>query len=198
MRLVLGTTNTGKVREIERILADLPVTVETVVGYDIPEVVEDGETFTANACKKALHYAAHTGFFALADDSGLEVDALQGQPGVYSARYAGEQADDAMNNQKLLKSLHDVPAEHRTARFRCVLAVAAPDGRCVTVEGVCSGIIGFSPRGDQGFGYDPLFILSDGRTMAELSVEEKNRISHRGQALCKLKELLQHFGEDLK
>lgn len=198
MRLVLGTTNTGKVREIERILADLPVTVETVVGYDIPEVVEDGETFTANACKKALHYAAHTGFFALADDSGLEVDALQGQPGVYSARYAGEQADDAMNNQKLLKSLHDVPAEHRTARFRCVLAVAAPDGRCVTVEGVCSGIIGFSPRGDQGFGYDPLFILSDGRTMAELSVEEKNRISHRGQALCKLKELLRHFGEDLK
>lgn len=198
MRLVLGTTNTGKVREIERILADLPVTVETVVGYDIPEVVEDGETFTANACKKALHYAAHTGFFALADDSGLEVDALQGQPGVYSARYAGEQADDAMNNQKLLKSLHDVPAEHRTARFRCVLAVAAPDGRCVTTEGVCSGIIGFSPRGDQGFGYDPLFILPDGRTMAELSVEEKNRISHRGQALCKLKELLQHFGEDLK
>jgi XTP/dITP diphosphohydrolase len=196
MRLVLGTTNKGKVREIEDVLRGLPVVVESIGAYELPPVVEDGETFTDNACKKARYYATHTGYIAIADDSGLEVDALQGQPGVCSARYAGEKANDEMNNDKLLKALHDTPAGQRTARFRCVLAVAAPDGRCATTEGVCDGTIALSPRGDQGFGYDPLFILDDGRTMAELPVEEKNRISHRGQALRKLKELLQQFRED--
>lgn len=196
MRLILATTNMGKVREIEKILADLPVAVETIDAFDFPPVVEDGKTFAENACKKARHYAAHTGCITLADDSGLEVEALQGQPGVYSARYAGKEANDAMNNDKLLQAMHDVPAGNRTARFRCVLAVAAPGGRCTMAEGVCSGTIGFTPRGDQGFGYDPLFVLADGRTMAELPAAEKNRISHRGQALRKLKALLQQFGDE--
>lgn len=197
MRLTLATTNMGKVREIERVLAALPVNVESVAAGDLPPVVEDGETFTENACKKARHYAQHTGCLALADDSGLEVDALQGRPGVHSARYAGDAANDEMNNNKLLEALRDVPAEQRTARFRCVLAVAAPDGRCVTAEGICAGTIAFAPRGGQGFGYDPLFLLPDGRTMAELSVTEKNVISHRGQALKKLAELLSEFKEGL-
>jgi XTP/dITP diphosphohydrolase len=195
MRLVLATTNKGKIREIEEVLAHLPVTVESIGAYDLPPVVEDGKTFADNACKKALYYAAHTGSIALADDSGLEVDALQGQPGVHSARYAGEHANDELNNQKLLAAMLDVPDGQRGARFRCVMAVAAPDGRCITTEGVCSGVIAYSPCGERGFGYDPLFVLADGRTMAELSVDEKNRISHRGQALRKLDELLQHFEE---
>lgn len=191
--LVLGTTNAGKVREIEKVLAELAITVETIAAYDIPSVEEDGLTFADNACKKARHYAHYTGQAALADDSGLEVDALEGAPGVYSARYAGEQADDAANNAKLLAALDNFPMEARSARFRCVLAIATPEGRCITVEGVCAGTIGFTPKGERGFGYDPLFILPDGRTMAELTVEEKNAISHRGQALQKLKELLRDF-----
>lgn len=197
MRLVLATTNKGKIREIEEVLAGLPVTAESISAYSFPPVVEDGQTFADNACKKALYYAAHTGSIALADDSGLEVDALQGRPGVYSARYAGEQADDELNNRKLLADMRDVPEGRRGARFRCVLAVAAPDGRCVTAEGVCSGVIAYAPRGEGGFGYDPLFVLPDGRTMAELPVDEKNRISHRGRALCKLRELLRHFEEGI-
>lgn len=195
MRLLLATTNKGKVREIKKVLADLPVTVETIDSYKLPPVVEDGLTFADNACKKARYYALHTGLLALADDSGLEVDALQGQPGIYSARYAGEHASDEMNNNKLLTVMRDVPAAQRAARFRCVLAVASPDGRCAMAEGVCSGSIAISLRGEQGFGYDPLFVLADGRTMAEVPVEEKNHISHRGQALGKLRELLQHFEE---
>jgi len=197
MRLVIATTNKGKIKEIERALSNLVVTVESFNAQTLPPVQEDGETFAENACKKARHYALHTGCIALADDSGLEVDALQGQPGVHSARYAGEKAHDEDNNEKLLKALQTVPLEQRTARFRCVLALAKPDGQCATVEGICPGHIGFSPRGNEGFGYDPLFVLADGRTMAELPLEEKNRISHRGQALRQLPELLRHFKEGI-
>lgn len=197
MRLVIATTNKGKIKEIEQVLAALAVTVESFNAQTLPPVVEDGETFAENACKKARHYALHTGCFALADDSGLEVDALQGRPGVHSARYAGEHAGDEENNQKLLKALQAVPWEQRTARFRCVLAVARPDGQCAVVDGICPGHIGVSPRGYEGFGYDPLFVLTDGRTMAELPLEEKNRLSHRGQALRKLPALLRSFGEGI-
>jgi len=189
-RLVLGTSNAGKVREIEKAFAELAIAVEIIPAYNMPSVEEDGLTFEDNACKKALHYACYAGCSAIADDSGLEVDALQGAPGVRSARFAGEHADDAANNTKLLAELSKVPPESRSARFRCVLAVATPDGHCVTVDGICSGTIGFVPQGEQGFGYDPLFVLPDGRTMAQLSLEEKNAISHRGRALEKLKELL--------
>ena len=197
MRLVIATTNKGKIREIEKVLSGLAVTVESFNVQTVPPVVEDGETFAENACKKARHYALHTGCIVLADDSGLEVDALQGQPGVHSARYAGEKARDEENNEKLLNALQGVPLERRTARFCCVLAIAKPDGQCAVVEGICPGHIGLSPRGNEGFGYDPLFVLADGRTMAELPLEEKNRISHRGQALRKLPALLRQFEEGI-
>jgi XTP/dITP diphosphohydrolase len=193
MRLVIGTTNAGKIREIARVMHGFSITVETAANYEVPPVIEDGDTFAANACKKAIHYARYTGCVALADDSGLEVAALHGKPGVYSARYAGEHATDTMNNGKLLVELEKFSLPERGAQFRCVLAIATPGGRCETVEGICSGSIGFIPRGDQGFGYDPLFVLPDGRTMAELSIEEKNRISHRGQALQKLRLVLENF-----
>lgn len=192
-RLLLGTTSGGKIREIKQALAELNIAITTIAEFNAPAVEEDGLTFEANACKKALHYARYAGCTALADDSGLEVDALQGAPGVYSARFAGETADDTANNKKLLEELVLIPAGQRQARFRCVLAVATPEGRCMTVDGVCSGTIGFAPQGELGFGYDPLFVLPNGRTMAQLSPEEKNILSHRGRALVKLKEALIDF-----
>lgn len=194
--LVLATRNPGKVREMAALLADLGVTMRSL--FDVPgapEVEEDGRTFAENAVKKAETIARFTGLPALADDSGLEVDALGGAPGVFSARYAGEGASDAANNEKLLAALAGVPAERRTARYRCVLALAAPGMPTVTVEGVCEGRIAEQPRGTGGFGYDPLFYLPGrGKTMAELRPEEKNAISHRGQALRRLKALLVERG----
>lgn len=190
--LVLATRNPGKVREMVTLLADLGVTVRSLSDVPgAPEVEEDGRTFAENAVKKAETIARFTGLPALADDSGLEVDALGGAPGVFSARYAGEGASDAANNAKLLAALAGVPPERRTARYRCVLALAVPGMPTVTVEGVCEGRIAEQPRGSGGFGYDPLFYLPHkGKTMAELAPEEKNAISHRGQALRRLKALL--------
>lgn len=190
--LVLATRNPGKVREMAALLADLGVTVRSLSDVPgAPEVEEDGRTFAENAVKKAETIARFTGLPALADDLGLEVDALGGAPGVFSARYAGEGASDAANNAKLLAALAGVPAERRTARYRCVLALAVPGMPTVTVEGVCEGRIAEQPRGTGGFGYDPLFYLPGrGKTMAELRPEEKNAISHRGQALRRLKALL--------
>ncbi|HBS57836.1 MAG TPA: non-canonical purine NTP pyrophosphatase [Firmicutes bacterium] len=195
MRLVIATTNKGKIKEIEQVLATLAVTVESFNAQTLPLVVEDGETFAENACKKARHYALHTGCFALADDSGLEVDALQGRPGVHSARYAGEHAGDEENNQKLLKALQAVPWEQRTARFRCVVAIATPQGEVWTAKGSCEGTITTQCSGQGGFGYDPVFLVEGtGKTMAELPEDEKNKISHRAMAFAKalpiLKEIL--------
>jgi XTP/dITP diphosphohydrolase len=186
--LVIASKNRGKVREIRQIYADLPVAVVELP--DLPDVVEDGATFSENARKKALAVARHTGKWALADDSGLEVDALGGAPGVHSARWSG--AGDEANNAKLLAELRDVPPPARTARYRAVVVVAAPDGRVVAeAEGACEGVIGFEPRGAGGFGYDPLFVLPDrGLTMAELPSEVKNAISHRGVALRRLRQPL--------
>jgi XTP/dITP diphosphohydrolase len=183
--LVIASKNKGKIREIRQIFADLPLRV--VDDAALPDVVEDGDSFAANARKKAVEIARHTGAWALADDSGLEVDALRGAPGIHSARWSGK--GDEGNNDKLLAELRDVPAAARTARYRAVVVVATPDGRVVAeADGVCEGLIGFERRGSGGFGYDPLFIVPDkSLTMAELPAEEKHRISHRGQALGRIR-----------
>jgi XTP/dITP diphosphohydrolase len=190
--LIVATRNPGKLREIQALLADLPVRV-VPLPEDAPEVEETADTFAGNAELKARAAAGHGGAnaWSLADDSGLEVDALNGAPGVYSARYAGPGATDEANVEKLLAELHGVPDEARTARFRCAMALLAPDGRLWIVDGTCGGRITFAPRGTNGFGYDPVFLLPHlGCTMAELPPEEKNRLSHRAQALAKVAELL--------
>ena len=186
--LLIASKNKGKIREIRQIYADLPVAI--VEQADLPDVVEDGDTFSANARKKALEIARHTGKWALADDSGLEVDALKGAPGIHSARWSG--GGDEANNEKLLAELHDVPAPARTARYRAVVVIASPDGRVLAeADGVCEGIIGFERKGTGGFGYDPYFVVPQfGRTMAELPPDTKNAISHRGEALRRLREPL--------
>ncbi len=186
MRILIASRNPYKVAEIRAILDDpaLPFEWASALDYpDIPEPVEDGDTLEANAIKKAVYWRDITGGWALADDSGVEVDALHGAPGVISAIYAGPERDAAANNAKLLAELGDRP--DRRARFRCVMALAGPGFPPQTVEGRCDGVIGHAPRGACGFGYDPIFI-PDGysRTYAELSPEEKNRISHRGRALA--------------
>jgi XTP/dITP diphosphohydrolase len=161
---------------------------------DIPEIEENGKTFTENALSKARFYSAYFNRLTLADDSGLEVEALQGKPGIHSARYAGKRASSQENNRKLLREMEGIPTSKRGARFKCVMALVSPDGKEAVTEGVCRGRLGFKEVGKRGFGYDPLFILPDyGKTMAQLSIEEKNRISHRGKALRKMRKLLAHF-----
>ena len=158
---------------------------------NVPEVEEDGKSFAENALKKARFYSKVFGKLTLADDSGLEVDSLKGLPGVYSARYSGERASSQKNNQKLLKEIEGIPLSKRGARFKCIIALASPDGTEVVAEGTCRGRIGLRERGKRGFGYDPLFVLPKyGKTMAELSLKEKNKISHRGKALRKLRKIL--------
>ncbi len=197
MRLLIATMNAGKLREYERLLADVPgLQLETMASLPEPvEVVEDCDTFVGNARKKATEVAAAAGVACLSDDSGLEVDALGGRPGVHSARYSGEGATDASNNAKLLEELGDVADEARTARFQCAIAVVDADGRELAVaEGACEGRIGRELRGTHGFGYDPLFV-PDGyaETMAELGPDTKNAISHRAKAAAKLVPLLQRL-----
>ncbi|MDE2998362.1 MAG: XTP/dITP diphosphatase [Gemmatimonadota bacterium] len=192
--LTVATKNPGKLREIREILGSEARLLSLADFPDVGDIVEDGRTFEANAIKKALAVASQTGHVSLADDSGLEVDALDGAPGVYSARFAGEKATDEQNNRKLLRLLEDVPDAQRTARFRCVIAVGAPDGSVQTAEGTAEGRILHSPRGTGGFGYDPLFLVSGlRRTFAELPSEEKNRISHRGNALRSAYSMLSQF-----
>ena len=182
--LLVATHNAGKLKEIRAILGG-DVVLRTMADYpEVPEVVEDGETFEANAIKKAVEVAEATGEITLADDSGLEVDALDGAPGVYSARFAGEDSTDQKNNEKLLGLLAEVPDDQRQARFRCVIAVVVPGGSPRTATDAWEGRIVREPRGDQGFGYDPLFFSPEhGKTSAELPRETKNRASHRGKAL---------------
>lgn len=183
--IVIASKNKGKIREIRQIYADLPVAI--VEQADLPEVVEDGESFSANARKKAVEIARHTGKWALADDSGLEVDALGGAPGIHSARWSG--AGDEANNDKLLAELREVAPPARTARYRAVVVIADPQGRVVAeADGACEGLIGFVRKGTGGFGYDPLFVVPQfGKTMAELPSETKHSISHRGEALRRLR-----------
>jgi len=185
VKVVLATRNRGKLREIAPLLDGLGLELCTIDDVaPTAELREDADTFEENALAKARQAAAATGLPAVADDSGLEVDALAGAPGVRSARYAGPGADDARNNAKLLEALRDVPAGARGARFRCVAAFVDPArGREVARAGVCEGEILGAPRGEGGFGYDPLFLLPGrGVTMAELPLDEKNRLSHRAAA----------------
>ncbi len=191
MDLLIATTNAGKLAEIAAALKDFPVRILSLRDFpDAPKVIEDGATYEENALKKARTLAAFSGVPALADDSGLEVDALGGVPGIYSARYSGEDADDARNNRKLLDQLAGLPEARRGARFVCVLALSAPQAeRLFRAE--CPGRIGFEPRGANGFGYDPLFFYPPlGRTFGELEREAKSRVSHRGLALQKLRAAL--------
>ncbi|WP_022852429.1 XTP/dITP diphosphatase [Thermodesulfatator atlanticus] len=193
--LVLATRNSGKIKEIKALLADLPVEVKSVGDFpQAPEVEETGKTFFENAFKKAKEVAEATGELCLADDSGIEVDALGGAPGVYSARFAGEDATDEANIAKLLKELEGIPPEKRSARFKCVMVVYHPSGKWFKAEGVWEGQITEEPKGNLGFGYDPVFLVPElGKTAAELTLEEKNKLSHRGKALAELKEKLKTF-----
>jgi XTP/dITP diphosphohydrolase len=189
--IVLATRNAHKVREIREIFQGSGVAFRTLDDFPaMPEAIEDQPDFSGNAVKKALHVCRATGRPALADDSGLEVDALEGGPGVRSARYSG--GDAKKNNALLLKNMKEVPAEKRTARFRCAVALCGPGGKTTVAEGKVEGMIGFSEKGRDGFGYDPLFTpLGHDRTFAEMPAQEKNAMSHRGNALRELKKKLE-------
>ncbi len=195
VKLLIATHNPGKAKEYEELLAGLPLelTYPAQEGLDM-EVAETGASFAENARLKAAAYARASGLVALADDSGLEVDALGGEPGIHSARYAGTGASDKERYRLLLEKLREVPWEERTARFRCVIAVATPGGQVHTAEGICEGIIAFAPKGEHGFGYDPVFYLQEyGKTMADLPPETKNKISHRARAVQRAREILEEI-----
>jgi XTP/dITP diphosphohydrolase len=195
--LVIATANPGKIRELSLLLAELGITLKTLADFpDCPEVAEDGDTFEANAAKKARTVVACTGSAALADDSGLEVEALRGRPGVFSARYAMDRTaparpTDEDNYRKLLAEMAAVPWAQRRARFVCCMVVAFPGGRTAVARGTCEGFINLKPQGDGGFGYDPVFWLPPYNcTMAEVGLEIKNKISHRAMALKKIQATL--------
>lgn len=192
-RLLLATNNKAKVGEYSVLLQGLAAELTSLAEQGITATIEEtGHTMEENALLKARFYAAISGLLTIADDSGLEVDALGGEPGVRSARYAGDGASDSARIELLLSRLEGVPWDKRTARFRCVIAVAGPGGQVEVCEGVCPGYITFAPQGDQGFGYDPVFYLPDlGRTMAQLTMEEKNQVSHRGQAARKARGIIE-------
>jgi XTP/dITP diphosphohydrolase len=195
-QVVLATRNQGKVKEFNKLFAELGWEVVSLAEFEgVPEVVEDGETFEANALKKAATISTYLGLPAVGDDSGLEVDALDGRPGVYSARFAGEHATDEDNWRKLLRELSDVPDEKRTARFRCTLALVEPGREPVIASGSCEGVIAKEPLGNNGFGYDPVFYMpAVGKMMAQLSPEEKNKLSHRAHAMLNLLDTMKAEG----
>ncbi|MDU6305413.1 MAG: XTP/dITP diphosphatase [Clostridium sp.] len=190
MTFVIATHNAKKLKELKRILE--PLGFDAVIREDLPEVEETGTTFAENALLKAESACKVTGMPAIADDSGLVVDALGGAPGVYSARYAGEGATDRQRYEKLLEELREVPTKQRTARFVSAVCCVFPDGKIITAEGACEGIIAFGPKGEGGFGYDPIFLVGE-RSYAEMTAEEKDSISHRGRALAKLAQELENW-----
>ncbi|MCP4167776.1 MAG: RdgB/HAM1 family non-canonical purine NTP pyrophosphatase [Chloroflexi bacterium] len=196
-KLLVATSNPGKLREYKNILADLPLEMTTLEAEGIIlEVEETGQTFEENALLKAKAYAQISGMLTWADDSGLEVDALRGWPGVASARHAGPNASDAERTQILLRKMQSVPYELRTAVFRCVVAIASPGGDEITASGSSSGVIAFKPSGEGGFGYDPVFYVPKyGRTFAEITPEEKHGLSHRGRAARRARILLRRYLE---
>lgn len=195
LEIVLATRNRDKVKEIEKILNGIDARLLSVDDFPgCPEVKEDGETLEANARKKALAVSQYTKKHSLAEDTGLEVEALGGAPGIHSARFAGDNCTYGDNNKKLLKLMEKFSLGERRAKFRCVAALAKPAGEVVTREGVCEGIIAFEMKGESGFGYDPLFLLPEyGKTFAELGEEIKNKISHRARALGKIKEIINNW-----
>ncbi len=195
--LLIATTNQGKIKEISEELKDIDLEIKTLKDY--PEILppeETGNTFFENALLKAKYYAEKTGLLTLADDSGLEVEALDGKPGIYSSRFAGEMASDEENIKKLLELMKDIPEHKRKAQFVCVMVCYHPSGKYIYSEGIWEGKIAYSPRGDRGFGYDPVFLVKElnyQKTAAELEMEIKNKLSHRGKALKALKEKLPEF-----
>ncbi len=192
MKIVFASRNEGKVKEIKNMLEGIDIELVSLNNYkNVPEIVEDGKSFFQNALKKAKTVSEITGEIVLADDSGLQVEALGGEPGIYSARYAGDQAGDDENNNKLLAKLKDIPTEKRSAFFCCVLVIYKPDNTYYSFDGKWRGIIIDERRGSNGFGYDPIFYVTEfKKTAAELPPEIKNKVSHRGQAFAKLKESL--------
>jgi XTP/dITP diphosphohydrolase len=195
--LVLATRNRHKVEELVALLGGLGITIRTLDEFpDAPDVVEDGDTCEANAVKKARAIAEFTGLPAVADDTGLEVDALGGRPGVYAARYAGEDATYEDNCRKLLQELTGVPRERRTARFLTVAAIALPSGGIRVAQGTLDGVIAEEASGTLGFGYDPVFLIPElGKTLAQLSADQKNTISHRAKAFAKMREIVRSYGQ---
>ncbi len=187
-KLIVATKNKGKIVEIKKVLTNIPFEIVAMneIGIEI-DVVEDGTTFEENALKKATEICKVSKNIVLADDSGIEVDYLDGRPGIYSARFGGTDATDEDRNKILLNMLKDIPFEERSARYVCAIAVAFPDGRSFVVRDTCEGFVGTECRGENGFGYDPLFYVREyDKTMAELSMDIKNRISHRAKALEKM------------
>ncbi|HEY4554162.1 MAG TPA: XTP/dITP diphosphatase [Bacillaceae bacterium] len=193
--VIIATKNKGKAREFERLFLPLGMNVRTLLDYpELPDIEETGKTFEENAVLKAEGIASLTNKPVIADDSGLIVDELDGSPGIFSARYAGEHKDDEANIDKVLEELRDVPEGKRTARFYCALAIAGPGMETQTVSGTCEGIILDRRKGHNGFGYDPIFLVDTlGKSMAELTPEEKNKISHRSDAMRKLEPLVQKW-----
>ena len=193
MKLVLATHNKDKITEIKALLQDLPIKILTFADFDhFPDVVEDRDTLEGNAEKKAREIYDITGIPAMADDTGLFVEALDGEPGVFSSRYAGENVTYEDNRKKLLSEMRDIPTSKRDAAFKTVIVLITNEKEKFVVEGRCEGYIGFEEKGTMGFGYDPIFFMHDtGKSFAELTVEEKNKISHRGRALQKIKEILE-------
>lgn len=195
MRIIFATSNEGKMKEIRMIMADLGLEVLSMkeAGIEI-DIVEDGTTFEENSIIKAKAVAAECKDIVLADDSGLEVDYLNKEPGIYSARYMGEDTPYSVKNQNIIDRLEGVPKKERTARFVCVIAAAFPDGSVRTTRGTIEGIIGYEPAGENGFGYDPIVYVPEfGKTTAQLSPEEKNKVSHRGKALELMKEHIRQY-----
>lgn len=192
MRIIFATGNEGKMREIRMIMSDLGLKILSMKEAGLyADVEENGTTFEENAVIKAKGIAALCNDIVLADDSGLEIDALNKEPGVYSARYMGEDTSYTIKNMNLVERLNGVPDEERTARFVCAIAAALPDGRVLQTKAAMEGRIGYEERGENGFGYDPIFVLPEyGKTTAELSADEKNKLSHRGKALRLMKEKL--------
>ena len=192
MRIIFATGNEGKMREIRMIMSDLGLEILSMKEAGLyADVDENGTTFEENAVIKAKEIAALCNDIVLADDSGLEIDALNKEPGVYSARYMGEDTSYTIKNMNLVERLNGVPDEQRTARFVCAIAAVLPDGRVLETKAAMEGRIGYEERGENGFGYDPIFVLPEfGKTTAELSAEEKNKLSHRGKALRLMKEKL--------
>ena len=195
MRLLIATHNRGKLIEYQEMFADLPFDLVTLDDIGIrDDVAENGATFAENARTKAEAYAQQSGLLTLADDSGLQVDALGGEPGVRSKRYAGANKSDAERIAFLLDKLRAVPPGKRAARFRCAIALATPDGKLWETDGACEGEIAFEPRGENGFGYDPIFQIAErGARMAELSTTEKNKVSHRARAAEKARQILEQM-----
>jgi XTP/dITP diphosphohydrolase len=195
MEIVVATRNEGKLQEIKDLFREIEVKIVSLKDIpQVPVICESGLTFQENALIKAGSVASFTKKIAIADDSGLEVDSLDGKPGVHSARFAGENASDKENNKELLRRLEGVPMSKRGATFRCVIAIVNPNGKKGTVKGECRGIIQFKEKGEFGFGYDPLFFIPEyGKTFAELSNEIKNKISHRAKAIKKLKAVLEKY-----